>query len=84
LRGADEATWGIRESEYFGRYIKGRTSSGISVTIQASTDRYLVEVFFPTREGRGLLADEEKRAFVARLEALLGVAGLQKIEEPAR
>ena len=83
LRGAEEATWRIHESEYFGRYVKGRTSSGISVTIQGGDDqRYLVEVFFPTREGRGVLDGKEKRSFVTWLEALLASAGLRKTATP--
>ena len=83
LRGSGDTAWAIRDSEIFGRYVKGRAPNGMAVTIQPCEDaRYLVEVYFPTREGRSLLDDEVKCAAVARLEGLLCSRGLAKTSAP--
>lgn len=83
--------WGVRDSEYDGRYIKGLTKEGVKIRILEEAPRdvrqslspFSVEVYFPVAEdGGSVLEAMDKRAFLKRLDGhVLGAVKAENIKE---
>lgn len=75
--------WGVRESEYDGRYIKGLTKEGVRLRILEEEPRFSVEVYFPvTGEGTSAMPAMDKRAFLKRLDGhVLGAVKAANVKD---
>lgn len=75
--------WGVRDSEYDGRYIKGLTKEGVKIRILEEEPRFSVEVYFPVAEdGSSAMHAMDKRAFLKRLDGhVLGAVKAENIKQ---
>lgn len=74
--------WGVRDSEYDGRYIKGLTKEGVKIRILEEAPKFSVEVYFPVAEDGGSVMEAmDKRAFLKRLDGhVLGAVKAENIK----
>jgi hypothetical protein len=75
--------WGVRDSEYDGRYIKGLTKEGVKIRILSEEPKFSVEVYFPVAgDGSSVMEAMDKRAFLKRLDGhVLGAVKAANIKD---
>ncbi|MEZ4293741.1 MAG: hypothetical protein R3B70_02105 [Polyangiaceae bacterium] len=77
--------WGIRESDYDDRYLKGTTKEAVKrrVLTGESPGKFSIEVYFPlTPEAEPALSHADKRAFMKRVDGhVLAALKAENIED---